>query len=172
MKLRNFLLLAGGLAALGIGGATMMCSSDKEEAPKESGAEPEAVVATEPTKPEVETMQPLVEDTDGDTEVDNSGDGETTGLRDVDNELMSWIGKDLGSKKRKDAVKGNAWKINLYQDAGKTAMNRAKVDLDRDDKWDEKWTFDGKNISRKVSPADDENYSEEFDWSGSDWTAR
>jgi hypothetical protein len=51
-------------------------------------------------------------------------------------------------------------------------VNRAKIDLDRDDKWDEKWTFDGTNISRKVSPNDDEDYSQEYDWNGSEWVAR
>lgn len=71
--------------------------------------------------------------------------------------------------KKKDITKGRPYKINLYQDAGKNSVNRAKVDLDRDDKWDEKWTFDGSNISRKVAPAADESYSESYVWNGAEW---
>jgi hypothetical protein len=168
MKLKNFLLIGAVLAAAGIGGATLMCSSDKEEAREETTP----VVATETPPPEQEVAQPLLENTAGDGDENTEEEVELSGLREVDKVLMGWIGKDLGSKKRKDAAKGHSWKINLYQDDGQSAMNRAKIDLNRNDKWDEKWTFDGENISRKVAPADDENYSEEYDWNGSDWTAR
>ncbi|MFT4978029.1 MAG: hypothetical protein ACI8S6_003937 [Myxococcota bacterium] len=85
--------------------------------------------------------------------------------------VLSWQGRALGSEKRKDIESGKPFKINLYQDSGHTTVNRAKVDLDRDDRWDEKWTFDGTTITRQVSPSDDENYSEELTWSGSAWTA-
>lgn len=85
-------------------------------------------------------------------------------------DVLTWVGKDLGSDKRKDTTKGRAWKVNVYQDAGQATANRAKVDLDRDDKWDEKWTFeaDGR-VSRQVAPADDEQYSESWVWNGQDW---
>ena len=60
----------------------------------------------------------------------------------------------------KDAIKGKPYKVNLYSDDG-THFTRVKLDLDRDDKWDESWTFDADGgIERKVAPADDENYSE------------
>ena len=93
-------------------------------------------------------------------------------MRDVDRVLTARAGKDLGGKKVKDAFKGRSFKVNLYQDAGKASVNRAKVDLDRDGKWDEKWTFDGANITRKVAPGDDENYSEKSVWNGKKWVAR
>lgn len=65
-------------------------------------------------------------------------------------------------EKVKDATKGQAFKINLYSDDGKR-FNRAKVDLDRDDKWDESWSFKGASeIERQVAPLDDENYSEVY----------
>lgn len=85
-------------------------------------------------------------------------------------DVLTWQGKDLGSDKRKDTTKGRAWKVNVYQDAGQATANRAKVDLDRDDKWDEKWTFeaDGR-VSRQVAPADDEQYTETWIWNGQDW---
>jgi hypothetical protein len=83
--------------------------------------------------------------------------------------LLERAGTDLGTTKMKDVTKGKTYKVNLYQDDGHTTMNRAKVDVDRDDKWDEKWTFDGTSISRKVAPADDENYTETWVWSGTEW---
>ena len=65
-------------------------------------------------------------------------------------------------EKIKDATKGQAFKINLYADGGQR-FNRAKVDLDRDDKWDESWTFkSATDIERQVAPADDEHYTEVY----------
>ncbi len=85
-------------------------------------------------------------------------------------DLMRWVGKDLGSAKLKDVTQGKPYKINVYQDDGHGTANRAKVDLDRDDKWDIKVTFDD-TISRKVSSGDDENYDLEQVWSGEDWVS-
>lgn len=83
--------------------------------------------------------------------------------------LLERQGKDLGTAKIKDASKGSAWKINLYQDDGHASLNRAKVDLDRDDKWDEKWTFADDGVSKQVAPADDENYTETWTFDGARW---
>ena len=92
--------------------------------------------------------------------------------RPVDVVVMGYRGKALGAKKKKDVTKGKPFKVNVYQDAGKSTVNRAKIDLDRDDKFDEKWTFDGDTISRKVSPNDDESYTEEYVWDGKAWAKR
>lgn len=86
----------------------------------------------------------------------------------VDAALLSWIGKDLGTTKIKDVTKGKPFKINVYQDAGNATANRAKIDLDRDDKWDIKVTFE-EPPSRQVSPSDDEDYSLTQTWSGQAW---
>jgi hypothetical protein len=52
-------------------------------------------------------------------------------------------------------------------------VNRLKVDLDRDEKWDEKWTFasDGgtDGVKRQVAPNDDEAYTEEYRLDGERW---
>ena len=72
--------------------------------------------------------------------------------------------------KIKDATKGRPFKINIYADDG-VRFNRAKVDLDRHDKWDEKWTFDEDGtIEKQVAPADDENYTETWAWGPDGWT--
>lgn len=89
--------------------------------------------------------------------------------RPVDRFILDQLGRDLGTDKIKDATKGQSYKVNLYQDAGHSSFNRAKVDLDRDDKWDESWTIDGQTVTRKVAPNDDENYSLSHTWGASGW---
>lgn len=75
-------------------------------------------------------------------------------------------------EKVKDATKGQVFKINLYSDDG-ARFNRAKIDLDRDDKWDESWTLkSATDIERQVAPADDENYSEVYVASGGAWVKK
>lgn len=92
-------------------------------------------------------------------------------LRPVDRFLLKKRGADLGQAKIKDATKGEDYKVNLYQDEGAAALNRAKVDLDRDDKWDEKWTFTDDGVKRQVSPADDGEYPKAFIWNGTEWVS-
>jgi hypothetical protein len=94
-------------------------------------------------------------------------------LREMDREILAAAVKPLGSDKAKDAIRGKSWKVNFYQDAGKSRPNRLKVDLDRDDKWDEKWDLDGSGGAvRQVAPADDEKYTETYDLVGSGWKKR
>jgi hypothetical protein len=93
------------------------------------------------------------------------------GPREVD-QAMAQALKSPVQGKVKDATKGRPFKINLYSDDGKR-FNRAKVDLDRDDKWDESWTLgaDG-STERKVSPADDETYTEVHVLDGDRWVRK
>lgn len=92
-------------------------------------------------------------------------------LRPIDRDMLSLAEKLAPSAKVKDATKGKPYKINLYSDDGKR-FGRAKVDLDRDDKWDESWTWKGEIVERKVSPADDENYTTTWVLSGESWMRR
>lgn len=86
--------------------------------------------------------------------------------------LLDWKGRPLGTTKKKDVTSGRPYKINVYQDAGESTVNRAKVDLDRDDKWDEKWTFEaGGGVTRKIAPRDDEDYATVQIWDGGQWRA-
>ncbi len=75
-------------------------------------------------------------------------------------------------EKIKDATGSTPYKVNLYSD-DKVRWNRVKIDLDRDEKWDEKWTIaaDG-SIEREVAPADDEQYSEKYHRAGTEWAPR
>jgi len=188
MKLKNFLLIAAVVGAAGIAGLYFACrggddSSDEQASrrydpprPRSKPSGPPAIepdraadgLASRPMRPDTPAIDPAAADTPA---VTPPAAGADTKLRDVDRFLTAWAGKDLGTKKRKDVTKGRPYKVNLYQDEGVGSVNRAKVDLDRDDKWDEKWTFDGPNISRKVAPADDENYSQTSVWNGTEWVA-
>jgi hypothetical protein len=89
--------------------------------------------------------------------------------REVDKVVLSYVGKPIGADKLKDVTKGKPFKVNVYQDGGSPTANRAKVDLDRDDKWDEKFTFEDGTITRDVAPADDESYTEHLRWDGHGW---
>lgn len=74
--------------------------------------------------------------------------------------------------KIKDATKGQPFKINLYSDDN-TRFNRAKVDLDRDDKWDESWTLKSQSdVERKVSPDDNEQYTEVYAVQNGQWVKK
>ena len=88
--------------------------------------------------------------------------------RAVDKAVASYIGKD----KKKDVTRGKPYKVNVYQDDGHSMANRAKLDLDRDDRWNEKWTFrDDGTVQRQVAPDDDEAYTVKEVWGPDGWTA-
>lgn len=169
MKLKTFLALAGlcGVVLVGTGGWWL---ASRPEPP------PEPQVPTQLSAPAQQApaaaqapagvQAPAVEPAPSSAEPTASAAGGPAWQADV----LTWVGKDLGADKKKDTTKGRAWKVNVYQDAGQATANRAKVDVDRDDKWDEKWTFeaDGR-VSRQIAPADDEQYSQTWVWNGQDW---
>lgn len=160
MKLQNFMLI-GGLVL--IGGGVAAYSLWPAAAPSPATPPQPAAQRTQPTQPQSTAPQ-----TETPTAATTPPVPQPAG-RAVDREVMAYLGKSISGDKIKDATKGRPYKVNLYQDAGNATVNRAKIDLDRDEKFDEKWTFDGPNISRKVAPADDENYTETYVWGGSDW---
>lgn len=95
-------------------------------------------------------------------------------LRPMDAEILAAADANISGDKAKDAIKGHAWKANLYKDAGESRVNRVKVDLDRDDKWDEKWTWKNGGVTREVASKDDEAYDRMFslDKTGKAWLPR
>lgn len=95
-----------------------------------------------------------------------------SGGREVDGIALGYIGKDIGSDKLKDVTPGKAYKVNVYQDPGSSTANRAKIDLDRDDRWDEKLSFAADGVTREVAPKDDEAYSESYTWDGKGWVKK
>lgn len=96
-------------------------------------------------------------------------------LRPFDQKILDKAGQKISGDKVKDALPGQV-KVNLYQDKPGQGVNRAKLDLDRDDKFDEKWTFekdgDSWKVKRQVSPQDNENYTEEYRLREGRWVAK
>ena len=94
------------------------------------------------------------------------------GLRAVDTTMMDLLQSVRPTAKVKDATKGKSYKINLYADDGKR-FNRAKVDLDRDDAWDESWTIRSPNdVERQVSTKDNGTYDLTFALTPSGWAPK
>ena len=170
IKLRTFLFaLAGGL--LLCGGAAVVVPPVLGIAlfsRTGSGAIPaDAMPVAAPVVDAPTEAMPAGSTTSANPATASDGMSATAAARDVDREMFKWVGKNLGSDKKKDVTNGSTpFKINLYQDAGSPTMNRAKVDLDRDEEWDEKWDFKDGVVTRKVAPGDDEAYSQGYRWDG------
>lgn len=168
MKLNTFLLLVGaGGGALVTGGMLFAVTGGAFAV---SGADDPELLLTAPVLAAPGAAAPTPAPVAPPPVTDAPPSAPAT-ARDVDAVVLSYQGKALGSDKLKDVTKGRPYKVNVYQDAGKPTANRAKIDLDRDDKWDEKITFDGEDILREVAPADDEAYTERTRWDGSSWVA-
>ena len=95
-----------------------------------------------------------------------------SGLRAMDRRILEHAERPLASASAKDVLRGDAWKVNVYQDAGHATPNRLKVDFDRDEKWDEKWSRDGAGWKRQLSTRDDEVYDLEFRLAGTTWVPK
>ncbi len=106
----------------------------------------------------------------GEAEADVAGDTNPLMAGGMVDKAMALARQRPVQDKIKDTTKGRPFKINIYSDDG-VRWSRAKVDLDRDDKWDEKWTFDEDGgIEKQVAPADDDNYTETWAWGPDGWT--
>lgn len=162
MKLNTFLAIAGLGCATALGVGLYATGAVEDRQPAHRQPKPARVEATHteghPADVELAKDRPA-----------GPAKAVTDPRRPWDAFLIARVGTNLGTKKVKDAKRGGAWKVNLYQDAGNASFNRAKVDFDRDDKWDEKWTFAADGISRKLAPADDEDYTETYIWDGASW---
>ncbi|MGE0712180.1 MAG: hypothetical protein AB7N76_29835 [Planctomycetota bacterium] len=94
-------------------------------------------------------------------------------LRAMDQRLLEKIRAGISGAKEKDPWP-QSWKVNLYSDTKDGVVNRAKVDLDRDEKSDEKWTIEREGgelkVKRQVSSGDDDTlYDKEFRLDGDRW---
>lgn len=151
MKLRTFVILAGlggGALCAGIAGAYLIFVPVAPPDP------PAAVIAVADEAPVGAAETP--------TPVAAAKAPSGPGMRAEDEIALSYLGRDIGSDKLKDVSKGRTFKVNVYQDAGNSTANRVKIDLDRDDKWDEKLDFKPEGVIRQVAPNDDEQYTETY----------
>src|SRR5262245_5352822 len=158
MKLKHFLALVGVVGIAGIVLLVKACDSGKKSERNEVAVTPPPMPSPTPAPPPIPAPTPAPTPASGDLPA-----------RAYDAEVLAWRDKTIGTDKMKDVSKGKPYKINIYKDAGQATANRAKVDVDRDDKWDEKYTFEPGKITLERAPGDDEQYTETYHWTGSGW---
>lgn len=81
-------------------------------------------------------------------------------LRPVDKEILARAGKP--GKPSDDATPGEPYRVALSAEQGSAKLNRVKLDLDRDGKWDETWWVELPIVRRSVSPKDNGDQSQRF----------
>ena len=162
MKLRNFALIVVLGACAAVAGVYAACGRDHAR-PKQTVASerPSPPPPPAPSAPAQPAPPPEAPTTSGPSDL---------AARPYDAEVLAWRTRSISGDKQKDVARGAAYKINIYQDSGSTTVNRAKVDVNRNDKWDDKFTFEGEKITLQRAPADDEKYTETYHWNGSGWT--
>ena len=97
------------------------------------------------------------------------------GLRREDQMIIDLLNKQstATSDKIKDAFPKEKFKVNIYRDGSGSTWTRLKLDLDRDEKDDEKWTLSaGQPDKRQVSTRDDGQYDREYRWRGGQWVEK
>ena len=170
MKYKNFrMLMIGGALLLVLGGfgSCVVCAGITVLS---SSPAPEPPAPTTPAPPLSPTPAPTPTVTAAGTSDPVEPGADSLPVTERDRAALAAARQNITGDKVKDAVRGRAYKVNLYKDAGESTVNRLKIDLDRDDKWDEKWTFEGSSeVKRQIAPADDENYTLEYRLEGDHW---
>jgi hypothetical protein len=167
MKFKTFRALAiTGALLLGVGGSVAGYSACSKSDNAVASATAKATEAPKPAtaQPPTQTAAPAAT-----TQAPPSGN-----LRPMDRKILDRVAQGIASDKVKDAVKGESYKVNLYKEAD--GKRRLKIDLDRDEKWDEKWTFEDasgqEKVKRQVASKDDENYDQEYRLEAGSWVVK
>lgn len=164
MKFKTFrTILIGGALVGGLGLAALgFTTCAKSPPPKKDEPVATAPTVATATPPVVTATAPASESPPGAAGADH--------LRAMDREILARLGGPIAGDRVKEAFPGRPYKVSLYKDDGHAKINRVKVDLDRDGKWDEKWTIeDDGTIKRQIAPADDEAYTVEMRLRGDHW---
>jgi hypothetical protein len=91
-------------------------------------------------------------------------------LRLVDKKILSQLSTPPSGDKIKDAFSNESFKVNFYREGTEATWSRLKVDLNRNEKWDEKWDLaNGQPVKRQVASKDDESYDQTFLWKNGKW---
>lgn len=183
MKYKTFrgLAIAGGVLSVlfGCGALAWWCGHTGSDAGDSNRQRP--VITSQPpalTPPETPTVplrpvqQPAAAVSNATAPLTPAEKAKGIPLRPMDLEVLARAAGSISGDKVKDAIQGRSYKVNLYQDAGEAKINRLKIDLDRDDKFDEKWTLSpGRDdIRRQVSTTDDDKtYDVEYRLRGDMW---
>lgn len=154
------LMVAGGAlcVAAGAAGAAMTCSG--RSSPAVATAEPKLTASSPPREAAAVTRLTAAPSV------------EAAALRPMDKALLDKVHEPLRADHQSDAFPQQAYRVNVYQEAGHTTPNRLEVDLNRNEKWDERWTIEGAAIKREVAPADDENFTREYVLENGSWVPK
>lgn len=153
-------MVTGGVLCVAAGavGAAMTCSG--KTAPAAATPEPRPTVTSPPREAAVVT-RPIA-----------TASSEVAALRPMDKALLDKVHEPLRADQQRDAFPQQAYRVNVYQEAGHTTPNRLEVDLNRNEKWDERWTIEGAAVKRQVAPADDENFTREYVLENGSWVPK
>ncbi|MFY9224055.1 MAG: hypothetical protein WAQ98_15400 [Blastocatellia bacterium] len=100
----------------------------------------------------------------------SSGNSTASSGRTIEQKILAQLGQPASGDKIKDAFPNESFKVNFYREASDKTWTRLKVDLNRNEKWDEKWDLaDGQLKKRQVASKDDENYDQKFVWQNGKW---
>ncbi len=152
---RNLILAGGATAVLGGGGALLYTSTDGDA--KQPAAVTQAAPQTMPQAP---------------VNASRSADAPTTGAGRMEQLILETLSRPATTDKIKDAFHRESFKVNFFRDSG-AQWTRLKIDLDRDEKWDEKWDLEnGQPHKRFIATRDDENYDQEYRWRNGRWEVK
>ena len=155
---RNLITIGGIVVLLGLCGLCGSCAH--LFSPRDSTTDRPPVARTTPTPDSSPVSTPVPSN---------------TGLRREDQMIIDLLNRQstAASDKIKDAFPKEKFKVNIYRDGGSSTWTRLKLDLDRDEKDDEKWTLSaGQPDKRQVSTRDDEQYDREYRWRGGQWVEK
>ena len=156
MKYEDYIKMrrVGCVALLGLGvvGGFLACNRTQATSPSLPPAQNLPASQNPPETPPIASNDPLL-------------------VTDVQKEIMRLQQQPLTVEGAKNTGDGIQWRMKdngitaeFRSDTSKgfTTWNRAKVDYNGNKKYDERWDFKGNTIRRRVSPSDDENYTEEY----------
>jgi hypothetical protein len=172
MQYNDFIKLrrVGAVAVLGLAivGGFLACNRPQKIDPLPPVLQPNTT-APEPQVP-TENPNPPVEQP--------SMPSDPLALTDVHKEILRLQQQPLTSEGAKNTGDGIQWRVKdngitvefrSDTNKGSTTWNRAKVDYNGNKKYEERWDFKGETVRRRVSPADDENYTDEYNKVGDSW---
>lgn len=165
------LMFGGGLLMVGAGVAGAALASRGNDVPSATAA----LATAEPADSPAREASPVAK---APSAKPSASADPPIALRPMDKALLDKLHEPLphradgGADAQKDAFPQQAYRVNVYQEAGHTTPNRLEVDLDRNDKWDERWTVDGPAIKREVAPAGDENFTREYALENGAWVSK
>jgi hypothetical protein len=167
MKLKNFVAIIVVVVLGGVTGLYFACRGGTADKKPETKPEPKSDVKPEPKPEPAKAPDPPKPAPPPAEPVKSKAD---LAARPYDADVLAWRTKSIKGDKLKDAAKGQPYKLDVFEDAGEKTVNRAKLDLNRNGKWDEKYTFKGDEIVMERAPADDEKYTDTFKWTGTGWS--